>query len=176
MALAHVLRGFTENFEVYYGSTRKLGMGTVDLPELTPKTVTIAGAGIAGEMNFPSSTMLENMEVTIHWRTIHNDLTLLNEPKAHSLTLRSAQRNYDSASGKFKIQAVKIDLRGVPSKMTLGKFEQSSETESESTLTLDYLKLTVDNTVKVEFDRFNYIYKVDGTDYLAGIKTALGLS
>lgn len=175
MANINVVRGQLTNFEVFYEGKRTLGMATIDLPEISYRTVNLTGAGIAGQMSMPTQGMVENLEVTIHWRSIHADLTLLAAQRAHDLTLRGSQHIYDAATGKMKAQAVKIDLRGIPTKMTFGKFEQASETDSQSTLTLDYLKITVDGEIITEFDRFNYILKINGTDYLGDTRNALGL-
>ena len=114
--------------------------------------------------------------MTINWRTIHSDLTLLQEDRAHSLSFYSSQRNYDAATGLLIHQQTIIDVRGLPVKMPFGKFEQSSTTESKNTLTLDYIKVRSDGVEIFLFDRFNYIYRVNGTDYLAAIRNNLGLS
>ena len=58
--------------------------------------------------------------------------------------------------------------------MTLGKFEKASETESESTLNLDYIKIWVDGNEILECDKLNYIFRVNGEDYMAGTRTAVG--
>ena len=36
------------------------------------------------------------------------------------------------------------------------------------------LKLEIDGAEKIELDKFNYIYRVEGVDYLAGVRSALG--
>ena len=58
--------------------------------------------------------------------------------------------------------------------MTLGKFERASETESESTLNLDYIKIEVGGKEILEYDKFNFFFTVNGVDYLAGTRTAIG--
>ena len=121
-----------------------------------------------------SPAMLDNMELTLHWRTIHGDLSKLLAFQAHTLTLRGAINNYETAQGNLKQGAVKIVVRGVPQKMTLGKFERASETESESTLNLDYIKIWVDGTEILEYDKFNFIFRVNGTDYMSGTRAAIG--
>ena len=178
MANYNVQRGLTQNFEVYYnnaGSARWLGIGTVDLPEIVEKTVDISGVGLLGDVAMPAPSMFESMEATIHWRTIHEDLTILSAPITHSLTLRSAQTNYDGATGEVLTQAVKILIQGLPKNTTLGKFEQASETESETTLEVLYLKITVDGNDLTEIDKFNYVRKVNGADYLTATRSALAL-
>ena len=174
MAVTNLMKGFTDNFEVYYDSVRQLGIATVDLGDFKPKTVTITGAGILGDFNMPSAPNMENLEITIHWRTITGDLTVLSQDKAHSLTLMSSQRNYDSGTGLLDYQGMEIFFRGLPANLKLGKLEQSSSNESDNTFTVDYLKLSVNGTELLEFDRFNYIWKVNGSDYTQKIRANLG--
>lgn len=170
------VRGQTTNFEIYYEGQRvPIGIGSLDLPEIVYKSNTLTGAGIAGDVDMPTQGMTESMELTINWRSIHGDLTQLAAQRAHDLSCRSAQHIYDAGTGNMRAQAIRIDVRGIPKNMTLGKFEQASETESKSVLEIIYLKLSVDNDVKVEIDKFNYIHTVNGTDWLADTRVALGL-
>lgn len=175
MANVNIMKGFTEMFEVYYEGNRKLGIASIDFPEFSPAGVEIKGNGIAGTMSFPASTQLDNMELTIHWRTIHEELTQLLTDRAHTLAFYSSQRNYDSATGLMIHQQVIVDVRGVPAKMPLGKFEPAATTDSDTVLTLDWIKLRVDGKELIEFDRFNQVYRINGTDWYAPIRSNLGL-
>lgn len=174
MANINEVRGNTTIYEVYYGASLFMGTSSIDLSEFNYNDTEISGAGILGDFNMVSPAMMDNLEVTLHWRTIHEDLTQLLSHQAHTLTLRSAQNIYDAATGIFRAQPVKIVLRGVPQKMTLGKFEKAAETESESTLNIDYIKIWVDGTEVLEYDKFNYVFRVNRTDYLVGTRTAIG--
>lgn len=178
MANYNVQRGFLQAFTVFYnnqGNAQKLGIGTVDLPELSSKTVDLTGAGMLGDVSMPVPSMKESMELTIHWRTIHEDLTVFSAPITHDLTLRGAQKNYDAATGEIITQAVKILVRGLTKKTSTGKFEQSSETDSETTLEVVYLKITIDDRDELELDKFNFVHRVDGVDYLQATRNALGI-
>ena len=174
MATTNEVRAGQTIYEAYYGSSRYIGLTTVDLPEFTAASLDLEGPGIAGTMSMTFPGMFDNIECTLHWRTIQGNLTWLMSHQAHTLTLRSSQNIYDAGSGKFRAQAVKILIRGVPQKMTLGKLEKASETESESTLNLDYIKIWVDGKEVLEYDKFNYIFKVNGVDNLNGTRSAIG--
>lgn len=169
------VRNHLINYEVYEDGSRLLGTATIDLPEISYKTVTLSGAGVAGDIDFPSLGMTENMECTLHWRTINGDVTSLLDPRAHNLTLRGAMQNYDAGQGIIKVQAVKIDIRALPTSGTMGKFEQASETDTETAFSLDYFKLSIDGAELVEIDKLNYIHKIGGTDRLADVRAAVGL-
>ena len=162
------------NYEVYHTGNRYIGLATIDLPEFSAITTDLSGAGLAGDFSMPSPGMFEDMEVTLHWHAVNNDLTFLLGHRAHELTLMGSQNVYDSGRGEFRAQPVKIFLRGVPHKMTLGKLERASETESETTLGIDYIKITIDGKEVVEYDKFNFVFRTNGEDFLAGTRTAIG--
>lgn len=174
MADINVLRSNLIIYEVYYGSSRLMGTSTIDLPELNYLNTEVSGAGIAGDFNMVSPGMLENMELTLHWRTIHDEASRLVGFQSHMLTLRGALNNYETSSGSLFQNSIKIVARGIPQTMTLGKFERASETETESKLNLDYIKIEVGGTELVEYDKFNFVFKVNGIDHMAGVRTRIG--
>lgn len=174
------VRAGTTNFEVYEDGTRYLGIGSCDLPEFSLRAIDVNGAGIAGEMSIGVAGQFENAELTIHFREVSNRFMGLAAYKAHSLTLRSAQHLYDAANGNIRQEPLKIVARGIISKIALGKLEQAAETESELTMNVDYIKIWVDGLMQMEFDRFNYIWRVRHmgkvVDYLSDTRRALGLN
>ena len=173
------VRAGTTNFEVYDEGMRYLGIGSCDLPEFSLRAIDVNGAGIAGEMSIGVAGQFENAELTIHFREVSNRFMGLAAYKAHELTLRSAQHLYDAANGNIRQEPLKILVRGIISKIALGKLEQAAETESELTMNIDYIKVWVDGVIQMEFDRFNYIwrvrYKNEVVDYLSETRSALGL-
>jgi len=161
-------------FEAYQNGGRLIGLVTIDLPEFSTINTDISGAGIAGDFAMPSPGMLEDMEVTLHWHAVNTNLTFLFGHRAHELTLLGSQNVYDSGRGEFRGQQVKIFLRGVPHKMTMGKFERASETESETVLGIDYIKISIDSREVIEYDKFNYIFRVNREDFLADTRSNIG--
>lgn len=161
-------------YECYHEGNRYVGLVTIDLPEFSNILTDINGAGIAGDFSMPSPGMLEDMEITLHWHTPQSDVTFLLGHQAHELTLMGSQNVYDSGTGKFRAQPIKIMLRGVPHKLTLGKFERASETDTENSLGIDYIKISIDGSEVIEYDKFNFVFRVNGQDFMAGTRTAIG--
>ena len=177
MANTNLIRGNLQNFEVYDetdGSDLLLGIADVDLPELEPLTTDLKGAGILGEVSSPVVGHFSDMSLTLKWRTIHRDLTELSAPYGHKLTLRGAIQNYDSGSNKMVVSAAKITVTGLPHKTALGKFEPGESTESETEFGIIYIKIDIDGVNILELDKYNYKYSVNGTDYLAPTRAAVG--
>lgn len=171
-----ITRGMMTGYEVYHEGTRFLGMATVDLPEFNFKTNTISGPGIMGEIDFAGLGHTESLEITLNWRTINTDLIALAEQKAHDLTLRGSQQNYDQANKKIASEAVRIDFRGIPKKATLGKFEHVEQTDSSSVFEVITLHIYIAGTLKIKYDKVNYICEINGVDYLKEYRANVGLS
>lgn len=176
MADLSVLRGMVDNYECYYQGTRFLGMTTIDLPDFNFLTDEVSGPGIMGNLAVPAIAHTESLEVTINWRTIHEDLTFLLSPHAHDLTFRISQHNYNASTGRTISQPTRIDFRGLTKSSAIGKLEKSAETESKTTFELITLKVYVDNINWLDYDKLNYKFVVNGTDYLADFRSSVGLS
>ena len=164
------------NFEVFVDGNRYLGVATVDLPEVNYLTNEISGAGIAGKIEMPIRSHLENLELTLHWRSIFERPTYLLSQDTFMMSLRGAMQKYDAATGVLKVVPVRIDVRALTTGSTLGKLEPGEQTDTESKFNLDYIKITINGQDKIfEHDKFNYIHEVNGTDFLSAVRTALGL-
>ena len=163
------------NYEVYVEGNRYLGTASVDLPEINYMTNEIKGAGVAGQIDVPTLGHVENIEITLHWRSIFERPLDLMKQDAVMLSLRGAMMKYDAATGVTKPLPVRIDCRCLAAGLTLGKLEPSEQTDTESKFNLDYIKITVDGSKKFEHDKFNYIHEVGGYDYLSATRSALGL-
>lgn len=163
------------NFKVYREGNDMIGIATVELPDIEAMTDTVAGAGIAGEVDSPILGHLASMAATIQFRTITGDVTSLAAQKSHSLTFRSSQQINDAANGVYKTQPIRVEVKGTPKRTGLGSLEVGSTTDSEIELELTYMKIFIDNQEKVEVDKFNFKFVVDGVDYLESVRADLGM-
>ena len=65
-------------------------------------------------------------------------------------------------------------LKAIPKSANLGNLVVGDGSGTETELEILYLKVELDGKERIELDKLNYIYKVDGVDYLAGVRSALG--
>ena len=56
----------------------------------------------------------------------------------------------------------------------MGKMETGKQMETATEFEVYYLKLVVDGKDKIEIDKLNYIFVVDGVDYLKDVNSQLG--
>ena len=164
------------NFRVYKDGTDLLGVATVDLPELEAMSDTVSGAGIAGEVESPVLGHYGSMTTTFTWRTIEKSLAELSAQEAHNVEIRGSQQVYDAANGAYSTVPVRCSMRITPKTVSLGSLEPGSTTDSEQEFEVLYIKLFVNNKEVVEIDKYNYICRFDGQDFLASVRADLGLN
>lgn len=163
------------NFRVYEDGTDLLGVADAELPSIEPMTDGVKGAGIAGEVDAPVIGQFGSMTLKLNWRTVNKSLLSLAQQKAHNLDLRGAIQVFQASTGEYLKQALKVVVRAIPKKTDLGKLAVASGQDSSSEFEVIYIKVMLEGEVMVEIDKYNYICVIAGVDYLAEVRTALGL-
>ena len=162
------------NFAVYENSTEYYGMAEVGLPEVSSVTNDVQGAGISGTYENVVVGHLESMTLTLNFRTVVADAIRLLEPHNHTIDLRVAQQHEDTVSGK----TVKTKLKHVfvckPKKFNPGAVKPASPADASGEYSVTYWAMFIDGKKFLEIDILNFIYFVNGSDYLADVRTALG--
>lgn len=159
---------------IYKDGVGLLGVGSIEMPDFEFMTESIAGLGIAGEVDAPVVGHMKSMTIKIKWNTCNPAATSLLAPEAHQLEIYASVQQYDAGSGTYDHQPVKVVLKAPPKKVGIGKFEPGKKMEPETELEIYYLKLWQGGNEMVELDKFNYIFSVLGTDYLAKVRANLG--
>lgn len=162
-------------FTIFKDGERKMGIADITLPDIEYMTESLKGSGIGGEVDIINPGNISAMSMTINWRTINEDLTELAVPKTHSLECFGAVNRYDAGSGENITQQVRVNVRVMPKKVSLGKFENNATTDSNNEFSVVYIKMKIDGSTTLEIDPLNYIFNVGGTDFLQVVRVALGL-
>jgi P2 family phage contractile tail tube protein len=162
------------NFAVYENSTEYYGMAEATLPEISNMTEEIKGAGISGTLETVILGHLEAMTLTLNFRTVTKEAIALAEPRDHMIDLRVAQQGKDTVSGKITITPVKHIFIVQPKKLNPGKVSPATPAEASGEYGVTYYATFIDGKKMLEIDILNFIYYVNGTDYLADVRKALG--
>ena len=85
-----------------------------------------------------------------------------------NLTLRAAQQVYDKTGG-YAFKGLRIVMGGRVKEFNPGTVKKGDAMDAETTLELTYYMIEVDGEQVVEVDKLNGVYKVNGSDMLAGI-------
>jgi P2 family phage contractile tail tube protein len=163
------------NFSVYDGDSQDLlGVAEVTLPSFEAMTETISGAGIAGEMDMPVLGHFGGMTVEISWRTMTVDATKLSKQVGHKFDMRASIEQYDEQNATISSIPMKIVMVTVPKTLNLGNLNVGAGSDSSNEFECSYIKVLINNEEVVELDKFNYIYRVHGVDYLESVRRDLG--
>lgn len=162
------------NFAVYENAVEYYGMAEVALPEISNLTEEIKGAGISGSYESVILGHIEAMTLTLNFRTLIQDAVALLEPRNHQLDLRVAQQSKDTVSGKIIVTPVKHVMVVKPKKLNPGKVAPASPAEASGEYSVTYWATFIDGEKVLEVDILNFVYFVNGVDYLADVRKALG--
>lgn len=162
---------------VYVNDSPELkGIGDVQLPSLDAMTETVNAAGVLGEYESPNIGHMQSMKLTINWSaTIDKTMTDFYKQEVVKVDCRMADQRYDAGAAKHKFLASRVLVRGHVVKHDLGKVAKGSPYEGSTEIEVLYLKVEMDKETLIEYDRANYIYKVDGVDALSELRAALGM-
>lgn len=154
----------------YLDGTRMIGVAaSVDLPEVNMKTGTVEGFGVGGEIDSPTIGQWESFEQEVQFNTLYSSaVDMLNPLTVVNLTFRAAQQVYDKTGG-YAFKGLRIVMGGRVKEFNPGTVKKGDAMDAETTLELTYYMIEVDGEQVVEVDKLNGVYKVNGSDMLAGI-------
>lgn len=166
----------TINFEVYEsGTNRLLGMANVELPTIEYETVDTKGNGLGGTRAFPIRGNTGSMELKLVWRQVNTDYAPLFRHESINLSLYGATSGYEGGSGEIKVIQHRIETRVTPKSDALGKFEPSATMDNEITFEALVFYYYINGVEQLGIDWANMIHRVNGEDYSAPTRQALGL-
>ena len=160
-------------FNVYNGGNKLMGItGEISLAELKAKTATVSGAGILGEYNTAVIGMFENIQQEIPFRMINQEFfDLMNASKQAEIVMRASIQNVNKSSGgALSTQGMRVVFRGRPTNFKMGQLKQPDLMNASVTLELTYVLLEMGGEKKLELDKLNEIYIVNGKDLLAEVR------
>ena len=162
------------DFEVYEGKTNYCGISKADLPNIAYLTQQITGAGIAGNIEAVLTGMVDAMTLGLEFRSATDAAVALMTPVKHELDLRVAEQYWDTNSQKKEVLADKYVLVVIPKNFNPGSVAPASPADTKSEFSVYYYAGFKDGKKMWEIDPFNYICVIDGVDYMADVRKALG--
>lgn len=162
------------NFAVYEDGNEYVGLAKATLPDLTSLTQSISGAGIAGNVEAVILGHFDAMTLTLNFRTTTEQSIKLSEPRRHTIDLRVAQQDEDPVAGAITAKALKHIFVVVPKKDSGGSIAPASPSDGSGEYAVRYWATYIDGEKVREIDPLNFICVVNGVDYLASVRNALG--
>ncbi len=161
-------------FELYEDGNNYMGLTQATLPNIAFLVQQISGAGMNGNIDAPIAGMLEAMELSLNFRSPTDAAKSLAAPKSHHLDLRVAAQYWDNVGAEYGIEADKYVMVTRPKAMNPGNIQPATPADTANTFSVVYYAGYKDGQKIWEVDPTNYICVVDGVDYFAPIRKALG--
>ena len=162
------------NFKVYLGGEDLLGIAEGNFPNIEFMSSEISGAGLAGTIDMPTPGHFGSLTCSLTWRTITEHFTRLSAPYAHELDLYAEHLGWNSGLGSYTSHSIHAYMKAMTKRFDLGKLVVGDSAEAQTEHEIFYFKLSIDNTEQILIDKANYIYRVNGLDYLTDTRRALG--
>ncbi|MCC8080173.1 MAG: phage major tail tube protein [Lachnospiraceae bacterium] len=162
------------NFAVYEDDTEFCGMAEATLPDLSSLTETISGAGIAGNFEIPIIGHFDAMSLTLNFRTHTEESLNLCKPGYHTIQLYEAVQNSNRTAGTLDVKQARHVFKVIPKTYKAGKVAPAESAGASGEYAVHYWATYIDGDKVLEVDPENFICEMDGTDYLADVRSALG--
>lgn len=161
---------------VYIDGSDWLGKAEIELPSITFKMAEVKQFGVLGSTEVPLVGQIEKMEGRIKFKAINPDAmsVFYNPRKASLLDIRAAQQKYNTPYGTTTLESIKVLLRVFPKNIKMMNFKQGADEDSEIEYVANYYKLEIAGKEILEIDQYNYVYRINGADLIADLKSALG--
>ena len=163
------------NLELYdEDSVNLLGVAKVKLPDITFPCVTISGAGMMGNMEVPYIGMIDNMTTEIDWQSPTGDAVKLMSPKKHQLDMRVAEEYWGVEEAEVGTWADKYVMIVRPKTLGVGDVAPMAAANTSGEYVVYYYAAYRDGKQLWEIDKRNMKCVIDGVDYMADVRKALG--
>lgn len=162
------------NFEIYEDANRFLGVASATLPTLSWLTQTIQGVGIAGNIEAAIVGHLDALTLTLAFRTVTEEAISLAAPRVHNITLMVAAQDENSVTGEVEVRTIKHVMTIMPKSYNAGNVAPASPGDASGEYAVRHWSTYIDNKKTLEIDQRTYTCVVDGVDYLAPVRRALG--
>ena len=162
------------NYAVYENNVDMLGSAKATLPDLTSLTQTISGAGLAGNIEAIIKGHFDVMSLTLNFRTTSRTAIALSRQEAHTIDLRVALQVRDTVTRAITTQNVKHIMVVFPKSYKSGTVAPASSMDGSGEYAVHYWATYIDGVKLLEIDPINFICLIDGVDYLADVRKALG--
>lgn len=154
------------------GSNKLIGVtGEVTLPEIEFLSETLSGLGTLGEIDAVAVGHTSAIEQEVPFTNLYNDIFKLMNPKdGVHLVIRESLQVKDTATGATSHVPLRFVIKGSFKKFTVGNAKKGGLGEPSVTIGVTYILIEINKKNKLELDKYNNVFKIDGKDMLADIK------
>lgn len=160
------------NFNAYTNGNVLVGVsGAITLPNFDAITEEVSGAGILGSYETSIAGMYGSMTQEVPFRILDEDIfSLMNPNELVDLTFRASAQSTVKATGAIDYKGMRIVERGRLKSFAPGKLELGKQMDANVTLELLYILIEIGGVTKLEYDKLNSVFVVNGVDLLKKVR------
>ena len=161
-------------FQVYNDTNRVIGIsGDVTLPKFAYKTASINPAGMAGEYEAPMIGQIASQSMEIPFKQIDEQEFFDMVASEKDVVLRASVQTRKLESNEVVMVPMTVVVRGITKEYDLGTVKKNDSMDASITKEITYIKITINNVVCLEYDKFNNIYILQGKDQFEKLRSML---
>ena len=147
---------------------------SVELGDFAMGTADYSGAGSLGTMNLPVTGQLDSMELTVNYRGLSDQIATLQRPGTHNFIINIVQDVLDAATGDVTAtRHVKWAVKCITKTRGGASSEMPNTIDGNLLYEITRIEEYVDGVETINIDKVNFIYRINGTDYMADIASML---
>ncbi len=160
------------NFNAYNTGNMLVGVtGAVQLPNFEAITEEISGAGVLGSYDTAIPGFYSSMAQEVPFRILDTDIfSLMNPGELVDLTFRASEQHTVKSTGALDYKGMRVVERGRLKSFSPGKLELGKQMGASVTLELLYILIEIDGKTKLEYDKLNSVFVVNGKDLLEKVR------
>ncbi len=164
----HILPTVTNTYNVYNEGNALIGLSDeIEIPDFSAVTEEMSGSGLLGKIQEAVMGHFDSQEMTIPFHNLDNDIFTFADPlEVIDLNLRASQQQLNKKDGTAGYRGIRIAVRGKLKSFKPGKLKQGGRMDASITLELHYILIEIDGETKLELDKLNQVYKVNGKDIM----------
>ena len=159
-------------FNAYHNGTLLIGVtGSVTLPSFDAITEEIGGAGVLGTYETAIPGFYSSISQEVPFRILDTDIfSIMNPSSPVDLTFRASEQSTVKASGNLEYKQMRIVERGRLKSFNPGTLELGKQMNATCTLELLYILIEIGGERKLEYDKLNSVFVVNGVDLLEKVR------
>ena len=163
------------NYSIWFGGNRFIGMADVTLPNLVNLTDELKGAGLGGTTNIPVAAHYDDWTATFNFHVMTKEGVELMRQDGLKIEARAGIQYLEPGQHRLQIGAWRFVMAILPRGFDLGTLSIGTKENASVEVGVTYIKALLDGVEVFEKDKINMIDRVLGTDYAAAIRSAIGI-
>ncbi len=158
----------TNTYNVYKKGNAMIGLSDeITIPDFEAITEEMSGSGLLGKIQEAVMGHFGSQNMEIPFLNLDDDIFSFADPlEVIDLNLRAAQQQLKKDKGTAGYRGLRIAVRGKMISFKPGVLKQGGRMDASVKLELHYILIEIDGETKLELDKLNSVYRVNGKDIM----------